>query len=202
MRFIGWTEVPSEIWLRQWAALYPDDYDEREYKDLIGLSEVYEDSHYERIGKWKDNAKSPARWKPNVASVAYAIWMQAAAQLPRRPADHGIHTFLNDWSERSYQDQYASGTTRVKRFGLSRASTLLHFISGARYPIFDSRVVAAVSHLLNSPVDYTVASYMDSYCPTFQRLADACQTTDVRLLDKALFSYGSVVGQISKAVPA
>lgn len=198
MRFIGWTEVPSEIWLRQWSAQYPDDYDEDEYRALIACCDIFQAFHYERIGKWKDNAKSPARWRPNVASVAYEIWMQAAAQLPRCPADQGILTFLEEWSERRYQDQYASGTTRVKRFGLSRASTLLHFISGGHYPIFDSRVVAAVSHLLNSPMDYTVGSYMDSYCPTFQRLADACQTTDMRLLDKALFSYGSVVGQLSK----
>jgi len=188
--------VTPEKWLRQWSAIYPADYDEVEYTDLIGRCEAFSGADYERVGKWKDNARSTSRWKLNVASVAYEIWMQAATELPRCPANEGVPGFLTHWSERVYRDEYANGTKRMKRFGLSRASTLLHFISGGRYPIFDSRVVAAVSRLLDAPVDYSVRWYVHSYCRLFQEIADLCETTDLRAVDKALFSYGALISQV------
>jgi hypothetical protein len=200
LHFIGWTEVTPERWLRQWSAMYPDEYDESEYQDLISRYESLSSTDYERIGRWKDNAKSASRWKPNVASVAYEIWMMAATKLPRCPADDGVVAFLTEWSERVYQDEYTNGAKRMKRFGLSRASTLLHFISGGRFPIFDSRVVKAVSRLLNSPVDYSVRGYINSYCHVFQQIADLCGTRDLRAVDKALFSYGAFIAQIPDTV--
>ena len=200
MRFIGWTEVTPEKWLRQWSAMYPAEYDEAEYKDLICRCEVFCSTDYERIGKWKDNAESESRWKQNVASVAYEIWMQAAAKLPRFPANGDVAAFLTEWSEKVYQDEYANGTKRVKRFGLSRASTLLHFVSGGRYPIFDSRVVAALSRLLNSPVDYSIRWYVNSYCHVFQEIADLCGTKDLRAVDKALFTYGALSARLPDPV--
>jgi hypothetical protein len=200
VRFIGWAEVSPEKWLRQWSELYPADYDEAEYRDLIKRSGEFSPADYERIRKWKDNAQSISRWKPNVASVAYEIWMQAATERPRCPADDGVGAFLSEWSDRVYQDEYKNGTKRVKRFGLSRASTLLHFISGGRYPIFDSRVAEAVSRLLGSSVDYSVASYVNSYCPVFQQIADLCRATDSRTVDMALFSYGAFIAQMPATV--
>lgn len=176
--------------------MYPADYDEAEYRDLIKGSGEFSPADYERIGKWKDNAQSISRWKPNVASVAYEIWMQAAKERPRCPAADGVGAFLSEWSDRLYQDEYKNGTKRVKHFGLSRASTLLHFISGGRYPIFDSRVIKAVSRLLGSSLDYSVASYVNSYCPVFQQIADLCRTTDLRTVDMALFSYGAFIAQM------
>src|SRR5207245_10859851 len=55
--------------------------------------------------------------------------------------------------------------TMEKHFGLSRATTLLHFVSGGRFPIFDSRVRKAVARLLNCSVPNDVPWYLDSYCP-------------------------------------
>ena len=180
--------------------MYPADYDEAEYRDLINRSREFSPADYERIGKWKDNAQSISRWQPNVASVAYEIWMLAAKERPRCPVDDGKGEFLSEWSERLYQDEYKNGTKRVKRFGLSRASTLLHFISGGRYPIFDSRVVTAVLRLLDSRVDYSVASYVNSYCHVFQQIADLCGATDLRTVDEALFSYGAFIAQLPATV--
>jgi hypothetical protein len=77
-----------------------------------------------------------------------------------------------------------------KHFGLSRATTLLHFISGGRYPIFDSRVRKAMTRLLNCPVPKTGRWYLDSYRPLFSEVAALCGTEDFRMVDKALFSYG------------
>ena len=197
MRFIGWAEVSVPQWLTQWSALYPDDYDEEEYKDLIGMAGVLSAADYERIGKWKDNAKSESRWRANVASVPYEIWMQAARELPRCPNEDSLAEFLWEWSERTYQDEYASGNKRIKGFGLSRASTLLHFISRGRHPIFDSRVVTAMSQLLRASVEYSIQYYMGFYGRAFQQIADLCGTRDLRALDKALFSYGTSIGSLN-----
>jgi hypothetical protein len=76
----------------------------------------------------------------------------------------------------------------------------LHPLSGGRYPIFDSRVAEAVSRLLGSSVDYSVASYVNSYCPVFQQIADLCRATDSRTVDMALFSYGAFIAQMPATV--
>lgn len=147
---------------------------------------------FEQIGKWKDGVKTERKWRPNVASVAYPIWMQAASQLPKCPERSDVAAFLNDWSERRYADEYLNRRVE-KRFGLSRASTLLYFLSGGRFPIFDSRVRKAMTRLLDSPVPNTVRWYLDSYCPLFSAIAALCDTKDLRMVDMALFSYGAKV---------
>src|ERR1700686_291859 len=82
---------------------------------------------------------------------------------------------------------------RVKRFGLSRATTLLHFIRGGRFPIFDSRVVVAITRLSGLPAEYTVRWYVDKCCQMFSELAAACGSLDdVRAVDRALFCYGAI----------
>ena len=180
--------VPANKWLLVWAARYPSD-NYAGYDELVTKRGRLSADDVEQIGKWKDAARTPGKWKPNVASVAYPVWMQAASERPICPNEDHVAEFLNDWSERSYTDNFASKPV-VKRFGLSRATTLLHFISGGRFPIFDSRVRRALARLLDAPVPNTIRWYLDSYCPMFLQIAALCGTEDLRRVDKALFSYG------------
>jgi hypothetical protein len=126
--------------LAEWA-LPPDD--EPEYRNLIANHRSLSPDEFERIGNWKDGVgKSAGRWSPNVASVAYLIWKQAAEELPRCPAESEVEAFLDGWSDRTYTDVFPNKAVE-KHFGLSRATTLLHFVSGGRYPTFDARLVTA-----------------------------------------------------------
>jgi len=190
-------DIAPEEWLRWWASLYPRK-DNLEHNDLIAKHESLSAADFERIGRWKDGAGTEGRWKPNVASVAYQIWMQAASELPRCPDENRVADFLDNWSERKCRNEYRSGEVQQKRFGLSRATTLLHFISGGRFPIFDSRVRIAMTRLLNSSVPNKVRGYLDSYCPLFSEIAARCGTEDVRVVDNALFCFGDRSLQFSK----
>lgn len=181
-------DVAPEEWLGIWADRYPSE-NYAGYEDLIARHKSFSHADIERIGRWKDNAKTDRKWKPNVASVAHEIWMQAASELPVCPPDERVPDFLNDWSRRRYKDVYRSGAIE-KLFGLSRATTLLHFLSGGRFPIFDSRVRKAMTRLLNSHAPNAVRWYLDSYRPLFSEIATLCGTKDLRMVDKALFSYG------------
>jgi hypothetical protein len=180
--------TPAE-WLRVWAAEYPGAKYDSEHDTLIAKSRSLSSADFERIGRWKDAATADGKWKPNVASVAFRIWMQAATARPKCPNSARAGDFLLDWSERKYTDQFASRTVK-KRFGLSRATTLLYFLSKGRFPIFDSRVRRAIIRLRGAPVPNTVSGYLSSYCPLFLDIAARCQTTDLRKVDQALFSYG------------
>jgi len=182
------SDLVPEQWLRTWAALYPSN-DYAGYEELIAEHRSLSSADIQRIGRWKDGARSDGKWKLNVASVAYQVWMQAASEPPACPNDDQVAGFLVDWSERRYTDNYRTKSVE-KRFGLSRATTLLHFISGGRFPIFDSRVRRALTRLLNSRVPNSVRWYLDFYCPLFLEIAALCCTQDGRLVDKALFSYG------------
>jgi hypothetical protein len=151
-------DIAPQEWLRLWAERYPEkDYDHEEYRDLIAKHGSLLADDFKRIGKWKDGARTEGKWKPNVASVAYPIWIQAASEVPKCPQKRAIVDFLHDWSNREYTDNFATGSVE-KRFGLSRATTLLQFISGGRFPIFDSRVRQATRRLLtlSSPVPNTI----------------------------------------------
>src|SRR5262249_54953507 len=156
--------------------------------DLIAKRGSLSSADFVRIGKWKDAASTPAKWKANVASVAFDIWMVAASERPKSPHENSVEKFLHDWSERKYTNRFATGTVE-KRFGLSRATTLLYFISGGRFPIFDSRVRRAVKRLRDADVPNTARAYVDSYCPLFSEIATRCHSKDVRMVDQALFSY-------------
>jgi hypothetical protein len=84
-----------------------------------------------------------------------------------------------------------------KRFGVPRATTLLHFVSGGRFPMIDSRVRRAIARLSNDHVrpKNTVSWYLESFRPLFSELAALCKAEGdlrmLRMLDKALLSYGS-----------
>ena len=187
-RSLDGSDIAPQEWLRVWSGRYPSN-DYAGYSELIAKHKSLSGSDFALIGRWKDAAKTEARWKPNVASVAYLIWIQAAAELPRCPEDDDVAEFLDDWSGRRYTDEYVS-LRRGKHFGLSRATTLLHFISGGHFPIFDSRVRRAMARLLPFGIPNTVRAYLDSYRPLFSEIADACGAEDVRMVDMALFSYG------------
>lgn len=182
-------EIRGAAWLRTWAALYPGGKYDREHDTLIARSGRRVSADFVRIGRWKDSAATPAKWRPNVASVAYVVWMQAAAERPACPNDSGVAAFLRDWSERRYVDTFTNKAVE-KRFGLSRATTLLYFLSGGRFPIFDSRVRRAIRLLHGIGIPNTVEGYVTSYVRLFMNIATACRTKDLRRLDRALFAYG------------
>jgi hypothetical protein len=187
-------DIAPQEWLRVWAELYPEkDYDLAEYGELIAKHKNFVADDFVRMGKWKDRARTESKWKANVASVAYRIWMQAALEIPKCPEGRRVADFLDDWSNRRYTDEWPTRSVE-KRFGLSRATTLLHFLSGGCFPIFDSRVRTAMTRLLSpnsTRVENTVRWYLDSYCSLFAELAALCGAEDFRTMDKALFSYGA-----------
>jgi hypothetical protein len=119
------------------------------------------------------------------------VWKEAAQELPKCPEESDVAAFLKDWANRTYMDEFKAKPVK-KHFGLARASTLLHFISGGHFPIFDSRVRRAVARLRDEHVPSNdVGGYLH-FCPLFKELATLCKTeADPRMLDKALFSYGS-----------
>ncbi len=194
-RILSLTECEPKEWLEEWAAQYTG-YDDNEHKKLCDEYKNPLPDYFVRIGKWKERIKNAAdnRWRENVASVAYVIWMQVEKEGPRCPDSNEVKTFLECWSERPYTNQYDSGS-RNMTFGLFRASTLLHFISGGKeYPIFDSRVRTAVGRLLGRrKLTDSIPEYLEVYCPLFTRLAEFCGTQeDLRKLDKALFMFGAL----------
>jgi hypothetical protein len=182
-------DIAPEEWLGMWAGLYPTSKYGAEHDKLIAKPDPLSAAYFVRIGRWKDAAHAESKWKLNVASVAYQIWMDAASKPPRCPDESQVADFLQDWSERKYVNNYENGAHEM-RFGLSRATTLLYFISAQRFPIFDSRVIRAMKRLLNSTVPNDVRWYMDSFRPFFREIARLCGTENVRMVDKALFSYG------------
>lgn len=181
-------QISPPAWLQVWAARYPED-DYMEHDDLIARQGSFSGADFEEIGKWKDGAWTDGRWKPNVASVAYQIWMQAAWELPTCPEGEAVSDFLETWSSRTYTDVYSKGPV-TKCFGLSRATTLLHFVSGESFPIFDARVRKAMTRLLARPVANTVRWYLDHYCPMFAEMVTLCDAKRSRTVDLALFAYG------------
>jgi len=115
-------------WPRVWVARYPAGKCDVEHEPMIPKFRSLSSVDFERIGRCEDAATADAKWKPNVASVAFQIWMQAATARPKCPNSARAGDVLLDWSERKYTDQIASRTVR-KRVGPFRATTLLYFLS-------------------------------------------------------------------------
>lgn len=189
-------------WLGLWSAAYGPA-DEVLYQKLIRKHESFTAADFESIGQWKDGAlpvdgAPSGRWKPNVASVAFEIWLQVARECPKCPPDNRVDEFLQGWGERRYKDNYPNGTIRDKKFGLSRATTLLHFVSGGRFPIFDSRVELAVKALTAAPVEYSTHGYNKTIRPLVVKIIEQCPPANVRHVDRALFAYGAWLAEIKK----
>ena len=133
-RDVDGVDVAPEEWLRTWAALFPSTkYYEEEYDALIENHKSLSAADFQRIGKWKDSAKTQGKWKANVASVAYEIWMQAAKATPACPEESQVAAFLNDWSERKYVDHFPSRKIE-KHFGLSTSDNTSAFRKRRTFP--------------------------------------------------------------------
>jgi hypothetical protein len=190
-RYPEWRDIDPSAWAAWWAARYSGG-DNPQYFDLIAKQGALSAEDFEQIGKWKEGCLKPGngRWKTGTPT-AYDVWMETKAELPECPEDAGVPAFLSNWSER----KFAAGKNYRKRFGLSRATTLLHFVSSGVYPILDSRVVTAMIRL-GAPIDDegTNDGYLTSFCPLFSDLAFVCGLSGVkqlRKLDNALFNYGA-----------
>jgi hypothetical protein len=190
-RYPEWREIKPSDWVAWWSVRY-DGGDNPEYFALIAKRGKLSAEDFEQVGKWKEGCLKPGngRWKTGTPT-AYDVWMQARAELPECPEKAGITAFLTNWSER----KFPAGKDQEKRFGLSRATTLLHFVCGGQYPILDSRVVSAMMRL-GSPIDNdkTIDGYLNSFCPLFSALAVVCDLSGIeglRKLDNALFKYGA-----------
>lgn len=181
-------------WLRQWSAQYPATYSEHDYQNFIKSGGKLTAGQFLAIGRWKDRATSSNKWRPNVPSVAVAVWKRSAHELLGPKFDEkNAETFLAQWSEKKFGGKFKNGQRYEKRFGLSRATTLLHFITSGSFPIFDSRVRRAVTRL-GFPISNTVDAYLKSYVKSFRRIALECGTRDFRAVDKALFCFGGKKG--------
>jgi hypothetical protein len=188
-------EITPPMWLHIWSERYGGE-DDREHAELIARFQSLSAEDFVRIGKWKDGVlpNQDGKWKKDVASVAYLIWMQTASETPTCPPQAEVAAFLTEWSGRTYSDTFSSGRTVTKHFGLPRASTLLHFVSGGKYPILDSRVRAAIAYLYQCKVEDSVGWYVDTFISLFAELAETCETqSDLRKLDKALFAFGAYI---------
>jgi hypothetical protein len=185
-----WRATEPSEWVTKWAALYGGN-DNAEHDALIEKDGLLLGEDFERVGRWKEGcAVGHKGWKAGTPR-AYEIWIQAKDHPPPCPAEDRIGEFLIRWS----QKRFWAGTRNDRRleqsFGLSRATTLLHFISGGRYPILDRRVEAAMSRL-GSPIEMTIEGY-GSFCRLFSEIAAACGVSGIkglRKLDNALFCYG------------
>jgi hypothetical protein len=192
-------EIEPNVWAASWAARY-DGGDNDEYLRLIAIAKQGKLSaaDIEQVGRWKEGCLDPrnGRWKTGTPA-AYDVWMQAKAELPECPGKNKVADFLRCWSVRTFVagKRKKTGVVITQSFGLSRSTTLLHFISGGQYPILDSNVVSAMTRL-GSP--YEIHAYVNSFCPLFSDIASVCGVCGIeglRKLDNALFMYGK--GQLS-----
>jgi hypothetical protein len=92
LRSVDGTDIPPKEWLLMWAALFPEA-DYHGYSGIIEKHKSFSSADFEEIGKWKDGATG-ARWRPNVASVAYPIWMAAASESPKCPENNDVTKFF------------------------------------------------------------------------------------------------------------
>ena len=198
---LEWLRIEPHTWVRRWAALCllmkKDRIDvNRVHKELIDKAGRLSGNHLELVGRWKESclAESNDRWKSKTP-VAYDTWMLAKTELPKCPAKERVAEFLEVWSAKKFAAgvDKKKGHVLQKRFGLSRSTTLLHFISGGDYPILDSNVQTAMARL-GSPIQDGIEAYLNSFCPLFSELAVASGvsgTEGLRMLDNALFQYGA-----------
>ena len=179
-------------WLNEWESKYPsEEYDEKHYDDLIGRAGALSSDDFILIGRWKDSAWTENKWRPNVAMVAFPAWIDASKELPSFNLETvSPEAFLRRWSDRLYPDTSSRSADGKTRLGLSRATTLLHFMSVGKFPICDSRVRTAIKRLCNERAPDDVEWYLRSYIPIFDELASRCGAIP-RTLDKAMFAYGA-----------
>jgi hypothetical protein len=177
------------MWLSEWSADFPKEkYPSLDH--LLRAPDCLTTADFEFLGRWKDGALKGDKWRRNVASVAFVIWMQAANELPGTRIERVVvPSFLAEWSSKAYVDEFPSRTVQ-KGFGLARATTILHVLSGGRYSIFDSRVRRAFKRLTGAKAYDRVDWYLSSYVPFFSQVVSECAAKDIKAVDNALFVYG------------
>ncbi len=190
-------EISGKEWFDIWGFVEPGR-DERVYRRLILAAKEgrLTDEDFELIGRWKDSAWTDGRWNSRAARVAYDTWKTIIDKPPCCPGPDEIAKFLGDWSETLCTYSYGNGTAK-KRFGLPRATTLLHFISAGEYPILDSWVMKAFNGFRShhgilpkgTRVRDDIPSYLEKFCPVFKIITATCKTEDVRRVDQALIRY-------------
>jgi hypothetical protein len=181
----------ASAWIDEWEREYPSNqYDEKYYGVLIEKAGSLSSADFIIMGRWKDDAWTEGRWRPNVASVAFPAWIAASAELPGFVIDRStLERFLTSWADRLYPDTASRSADRMKRFGLSRTTTMAHFISAGMFPICDKRVRTAIKRLCSIRTPDEIGWYLQSYIPIFEELRMLCRVSG-RKLDKALFAYG------------
>lgn len=207
--YFEWGKAEPPVWLQKWAELFLSSEERREddrvYESLVRRGQLSGED-FEQIGRWKEGCipkigTEHGRWKP-LTSAAFDVWMQAKESPPEVPESDKItedfaHKFLSDWQERKFFKPVKGGKIQDTRFGLSRATTLLHFISGGRFPIYDSFVWYALRRM-GTPLPWqmtvNVDAYLKTFYPLFYSIASRCGLSsspeDLRRLDNALRCYG------------
>jgi hypothetical protein len=126
----------------------------------------------------------------------FKAWTEIAQQMPKCPAAGDVRGFLKAGPRLSIGMNTRVAKPLISAFGLSRATTLLYFLSGGAYPIFDSRVRTALARLLRSRVDYDLQAYQQIVGLRVRDFAILLslqeRTTGEQTIDRALFSYGMV----------
>jgi len=153
-RYPQWVEIEPSVWVQKWNDLFllgkDQKADDDVYKSLMEKKGQLSGLDFEQIGRWKvgcllkKDGVEHGMWKPQT-SAAYNVWMQAKQNPPQRPESDVIDEtfaarFLEEWSEQKFDMPVKGGEVKGKRFGLSYATALLHFISVRRFPIYDDGV--------------------------------------------------------------
>jgi len=111
------------------------------------------------------------------------------ADLRKGYFGNGPAEFVRELAQPTYTS-VRKGLTSSKKFGLSRSTTVLHFLSGGEFPICDSRVRRAIRRLTGGRAPNTVEWYLKAFRDLFQAIATECGALTKRSVDKALFAYG------------
>jgi len=175
------------------------------------------DADFEVLGAWKDGAirlggqrqfgqchvHFTDNWKPN-AVCACTVWRS----LPQRRSQ--LEEFMSREDYRSFLNQVASehfvkackGGRKSVLFGLPRATYILHVLSKAWFPIYDSNTHSGICLLTHGHYhgwgipktkSRDPAWYLGRFCAIIGDLQQQCGAHEgafFRQVDKALFQYG------------
>lgn len=142
-------------------------------------------------------------WKED-AVCARSVWLS----LPRKRPE--LEEFLKRRNYRSFLSQVADkryvkackGGLKYARFGLSRATYILHVFSKAQFPIYDSNTHLGICLLTHGyyndwEIQRTKSDdpgwYLERFCAIIGDLQQQCAANGsafLRDVDKALFQYG------------
>ncbi len=211
--------ISAAQWVAIWSAkfdstIYPEDI----YRELVATGLELSDAEFEIVGAWKEGAirsvrlgmtfgncsvKFTDKWKPGTVA-AYGVWRslpdcRSALEQYLLRGQHRL--FLDHLSQKSFMKPCKGGGVTSTKFGLSRSTFVLHILSRARFPIYDSNTQAGIHLLTQGQIVKTKTAaidgdwYLRMFCTIIHDLQGACSASDLqsqRTLDKALFCYGKV----------